>query len=309
MTDEGRRDSVVRGWILAEAPGHAPARLRETIRDQISDTRQERVILPFRMRRLQAIGYAAAAAALLAIGIAFGGLIGTPRPSNSPSPVPSASASAGPSARPVPTPRGPVLPAGVFDGAQLMPAIVLTLPAGWTLEHDARDATSLVRPGAGHLVQGDGVAYFDGIKLYARPIAGQPDGVLGGVPGVGTSARDLSTWLSKRPQLVSTAVTEDSLAGLPAFVLDFELSASAGGLCGMPCANLLDDGPDQAEYAFGIQGPWKVRAYFVDAPDGSTVMITIEDTDGIGFDDEVAAAEPILATLRFVAAGESPLPS
>jgi hypothetical protein len=175
------------------------------------------------------------------------------------------------------------------------------MPAGWTLEYDARDAVSLVRPGAGHMVQGDGAIYFDAIRLYARPIAGQPDGTLGGVPGVGSTPEELATWLSQRPQLTATSPSRTVLAGRQAWQLDFHLSSDAGELCGIPCVHLLD-GPDRdAQYAFGIEGDWRVRAYLVDAPDGSTVVVTIEDTDGVGFDAEVVAAQPIIDSFEFVA--------
>ena len=116
---------------------------------------------------------------------------------------------------------------------------------------------------------------------------------------------ELATWLAQRPQLTATPVVEATVAGRRASMLDFQLSPGVGALCGMPCANLLDDGPDQAQYAFGIEGTWKVRAWLVDAPDGSTVVLTIEDTDGVGFEAEVAAAEPLIQSLRFVVPDKS----
>jgi hypothetical protein len=311
MTDDGRRDAVVHGWILAEAPGHAPNRLRDSIRDQVADTRQERIVLAIRMDRLRTLGWVAAVVGLLVVVLVLGGLIGGPEPVVSPTPPPTPS-SPGPSVQP--TPRGVVLPAGEFASGQFSPAVVLTLPDGWTLEDNQPNSMTFVRPNAGYLVQGDnGLVGFDAIKLYARPIAGQPDGTIGGVEGVGTTARELAAWLSQRPQLTATAVTENTLAGLKAYVLDFQLSPAAGAFCGIPCANLLDDGTGQEQYAFGIEGDWRVRAYLLDTPDGSTVMVTVEDTDGLGFEDEIAAAEPILASLRFVEPSETsspgPLPS
>jgi len=96
-------------------------------------------------------------------------------------------------------------------------------------------------------------------------------------------------------------VTKTTLAGLPAYTLDFALSPTAGELCGVPCVNLLNGpGPDPSKvYQLGILGTWKVRAYLVAAPDGSTVVVTIEDTDGTGFDEEAAAALPIVESLVF----------
>jgi len=121
------------------------------------------------------------------------------------------------------------------------------------------------------------------------------------VPGVGTSPLALANWLATRPQLTASAVTKTALAGLPAYTLDFTLSSSAGELCGVRCVNLLNGpGPDPSKaYQLGILGTWKDRAYLVKAPDGSTVVVTIEDTDGNGFDDEVAAALRIIESLVF----------
>jgi hypothetical protein len=67
----------------------------------------------------------------------------------------------------------------------------------------------------------------------------------------------------------------------------------------MPCVNLLNSPDDGSSYQFGIEGPWKVRAFLLDRPHGVTVMITVEDVDGNGFDDEVRAAQPILDSLSF----------
>jgi hypothetical protein len=175
------------------------------------------------------------------------------------------------------------------------------VPAGWILENDSPATISVVRPGAGFVHQPDGVDVFDAVRLYSRPVAGQADGTIDPMPGVGTSPLALANWLSARPQLTATAVTKTTLAGLPAYTLDFTISASAGELCGVPCVNLLNGpGPDPSKtYQLGILGTWRDRAFLVKAPDGSTVVVTIEDTDGNGFEDEVAVALPIVESLQF----------
>ena len=67
----------------------------------------------------------------------------------------------------------------------------------------------------------------------------------------------------------------------------------------MPCANLLDSPDGGKSYRFGIEGPWKVRAYLLEAPDGTTIMVTVDDVDGQGLDQEVSAAQPILDSMTF----------
>ena len=141
--------------------------------------------------------------------------------------------------------------------------------------------------------------YFDGVAVYVGPVAGQPDGTIAPVEGVGTTSAALAAWLSTRPQLTATQPVQTTLAGRPAYRLDFALSPQAGDLCNIPCANLLDSPDGGRSYRFGIEGPWKVRAYLLEAPDGTTIMVTVEDVDGQGFDQEVSAAQPILDSMTF----------
>ena len=65
----------------------------------------------------------------------------------------------------------------------------------------------------------------------------------------------------------------------------------------MPCVNLLNG--TNGGYQFGIVGPWQVRAILVDAPNGTTVMVTVEDVDGSGIQTELRRAQPILDSMTF----------
>jgi hypothetical protein len=307
MTDDMRKDSVVRSWFEEEAPTHAPRRLLENLRVEVAEIRQERSTIRFGGGRSPVFGWLAAAVAILLLAGLIGGIVGFPRTTTEPGPTPSPTAAASPpsTSQPAPTvaptPHGTVLPSGTYRSVRFIPAVAVTVPAGWILEDDSAATLSLVRPGAGFIHQPDGVDVFDAVRMYSRPVAGQPDGTIDPMPGVGTSPLALANWLAARPQLTATAVTKTTLAGLPAYSLDFTLSASAGELCGVRCVNLLNGpGPDASKsYQLGILGTWKDRAYLVKAPDGSTVVITIEDTDGNGFADEVSAALPIVESLVF----------
>jgi hypothetical protein len=187
---------------------------------------------------------------------------------------------------PVPTLEGTLLPPGSSVTSAFVPPLRFTVPEGWVKSDDRPYGLRISPPGAGWLRLGNGglpPVEFDGIGGYSRPLAGPPDGGTAPVAGVGSTAKDLATWLSTRPQLTSTKPIKVTLAGRTAYQLDFSLSAAAGGLCGMPCVNLLNSSDEgSASYQFGIEGPWKVRAILLDAPDGTTVMITLEDVDGNG---------------------------
>ena len=302
MTEDQRRDREVHGWVLAEGSVRAPDRLREAVRAELAETRQERFVSSV-PAWLAAMPMRAAAAILVlvagvgAVGFLVGRVpagIGSPTaPPESPAPTPSASAS------PEPTPAGTLLPAGDAASQVFRPAVRFRVPAGSLLQADEPDLVSLVLPGAGWMRQGDGAVYFDSVSVYARPRAGQPDGTLPPVEGTGRTAEDLATWLSQRPQLTASTPILDSMAGRPAYRLDFELSPEAGDLCGIPCANLLDGTDSASSYRMGIEGQWKVRAWLLEAPDGSTIMVTVEDTDGSGLDADVGAAQPVLDSLSF----------
>ena len=191
------------------------------------------------------------------------------------------------------------LPAGPTTTGALVPASRLSVPAGWLKTDDQRLAYGISPIDAGYLVQGDGAVNFDAVSVIVGPVAGQPDGTIAPVAGVGTTSAALAAWLSTRPQLTATQPVQTTLAGRPAYRLDFALSPQAGDLCNIPCANLLDSPDGGGSYRFGIEGPWKVRAYLLEAPDGTTIMVTVEDVDGQGLDQEVSAAQPILNSMTF----------
>jgi hypothetical protein len=311
MTDDQRRDRDVHAWILGEGAVRAPDRLRESVRAELIDTRQERATASLPEWLASMPMRAAAAVVVLAVGAAALGVIAgrgsvgltspTPTPTQSPTSAPSLSPTASPPETPAPTPPGTVLAAGAFTTSSFRPAVTLMVPAGWTAMEDGPDVVRFASPGARSFTQPDGITAFDGINLYARPRAGQPDGALTPVEGVGGSAKDLATWLSKRSQLIATTPIPDTIAGRAAYRLDFKLSAEAGDLCGIPCTNFLfaSDNPD--DYALGIEASWQVRAWLLDAPDGSTVVVTIEVPSGIAFDAVVAEATPVVRSMRFLA--------
>jgi len=303
MTDDQRRDRDVRSWIQSEAPEHAPEHLRTAVRSELAQTRQERGAAVF-MRRtwLRSPTRIAAAAVLgLALVVVAGGLLGNRSQIANPGPTltPTAFASTpSPSSSPIPTPSGIVLPGGSRTTDIFTPTLRFTAPAGWIQLRDEPVVYQVSPPTAGFLRQSDGQIYFDGITAYTRPVAGPPDGGPDPVNGVGTSAKHLATWLSTRPQLLASTPKQVTLAGHAGYQLDFTLSPDAGELCGMACVNLLNSS-DQGGYQFGIEGPWKVRAYLIDGPSGTTVMVTVEDVDGKGFDREVRDAQPILDSISF----------
>lgn len=308
--DDLRRDREVGSWIRADAPIHAPDRLRDTIRSELAETRQESgpTLLMRRGMLMSPARAVLAAAVVLGFGVVVGGILGGrgsagdhvgPSPTNPPASSPPAPPSSSASPTSVPTVSGVPLAAGPTTTEALVPALQFTVPPGWLKTDDRRLDYRIVPVDAGYGIMGDGSVYFDGVAVSVGPVAGQPDGTITPVKGVGTTSAALATWLSTRPQLTATHPVQTTLAGRPAYQLDFALSPQAGDLCNIPCANLLDSPDGRVSYRFGIEGPWKVRAYLLEAPDGTTMMVTIDDVDGQGFDQEVSAAQPILDSMTF----------
>jgi hypothetical protein len=306
MTDDRRSDRIIRSWFLAEAPERAPDHLRAAVRSALAATPQDgRMAIFERRARVAVPPWTIAAVVLVALGITAVGLFGGRGPAATPSPPPVTSPSPSPSPSPKPsvsiepTPAGIALAAGPTSTTRFQPTFGFVAPDGWIKLDDRPLAWHISPTTAGFFRQTDGAVYFDGIYAYARPLAGPPDGGLTPVEGVGTRARDLAEWLAKRPQLTVTTPKPLTFAGRPAWQLDFSLSSEAGELCGIPCANLLNSPDRNGSYAMGIEGRWAVHATFVDAPDGTTVLVTVEDVDGSGLASEVSAAQPILDSIAF----------
>ena len=234
--DDLRRDREVGSWIRAEAPIHAPDRLRETIRSELAETRQESgpVLLMRRGMLLSPARAVLAAAVILGFGVVAGGFLGIrgntgevvgPSPTNPPVSSPSASPSPSPPPTPVPTVSGLALPPGQTTTEALTPAMQFSVPAGWLRTDDRKLAYRISPVDAGYGVQGDESVFFDGVGVFVGPLAGQPDGTIGPVEGVGTTSADLAAWLSTRPQLTATQPDQTTLAGRPAYPARLRLVA------------------------------------------------------------------------------------
>lgn len=300
MSDVDPRDDEVGRWLRGEAPPSAPDRLREAVRADIAQAAQEPAsVVPLRRLARPLLAVAAAAAVIVvAVGLArpgtlpsIGGVIGTPSAAT-PSPSPAGS--------PVPTPFGQPLPAGPLRSSTFSPPIAIDVPDGWIFNADVALLLRVLPADAASVRQPDGEVFFDAITAYADPVAGAPDGSVGGIAGVGRGAEELATWLASRPQLVTTGPTPITFAGRPAWQVDFRLSPEAGGLCGVACISLFDS-PDQARsYQVGYLGDAQVRAILVQVTDARTVLVAVEDVDGSGLDALVARAQPILDSWTFL---------
>ena len=65
------------------------------------------------------------------------------------------------------------------------------------------------------------------------------------------------------------------------------------------CESLFISDDPAATFGFGLVGPESAVVYLVDAPSGDTVMVVIDDVDGVDTAGLVAAATPIVNSLVF----------
>ena len=286
MTNGGiERD--LREWFATEA-APAPDRLRHAVANRLSTTRQG---------RSKSFGWGAAGVLLAAVLVIAGALlIGSGRqavmPASSPSP---SSTSAPPTPTPRPTPEGTLLSPGTLTTERLRPAISLTVPGGWTKVVDLPAMLLIVPPNADSILQAnEGTIVFDSISIYSNPVAGPADGSATAEPGVGRDARSLSLWLKARPQLVASDPVSVTIGTLHGYSVDYSISASAGGLCGVRCVNVFNmaDGIQS-----GILEGEADRAILLDVPGGGTLLVLIEDADGRDIDAFRAVAEPVIRSL------------
>ena len=334
MTDTTRVDAALARWLTEEATVRAPQRLVHETRMRIAATPQRRVFrgsigLPRYMEWRRLANLAVVGALLLAVGF-WSFYISSTGPAQSPastasmpstsSPVPSTSSPVAPTPSPIPTLTavrpyeckssngtclGP-LPAGVYEPTTFKPTFRFSVPEGWSNPYDVPGQFDLSYDAGGQYTYPDGVEFHDALSIFANPVA-ESSALQEPISGVGTSAAALSSWLSTHQDLVTTAPKEVSIGGATGFVLDLSLptgSRTAPDHCtsdhGEPrCESLFIGADPQATYGFGLVGPESAVVYLLDLPSGGTLMLAIDDVDGIDAVGLVQAATPVVESIGF----------
>ena len=263
-----------------------------------------------RARRRASVGpapmlLAAAAIVVIAVGLRFGLVPSHGGPGASPTP-------AGPTASPyrcvtnLGSCLGPLGP-GTYQTHTFAPQINYTVPDGWANTLDTRGEMDLRYGAGGTTTYPDGTVFHDGISIFRRPLAESAASFVF-EPGIGIKALDLATWLNGHVDLVATGLAPVTIGGATGYRLEIALPTGARTSpdhCttdhGDPrCESLfLPDDPSNA-YGFGIVGPETAVIYLLDAPTGDTVMIVIDDVDGVDRAGLIAAATPIVNSITFV---------
>ena len=321
MTDMTRLEAALSNWLNEEALVRAPERLVHDTRNRIVETPQRRLIggpiampgsITWRPVATAAVVSALIlAAASLAVYLPRSGPVGVPSPSPSvqstPSPMPTLSA-VGPydCQRSRGTCLGP-LPAGVYQPTTFEPKIRFAVPDGWSNSYDVPGQFDLSYGAGGQYTYPDGITFSDGLSIFADPVA-ESAAVQAPLPGVGTSAAALAAWLAGHEDLVATTREPVSIGGATGFRLVLSLPIgvrTAPDHCttdhGEPrCESLFLSADPQVDYGFGLVGPESAVVYLLDAPTGGTVMLVIDDVDGVDAAGLIQAATPIVQSIGFV---------
>jgi hypothetical protein len=158
----------------------------------------------------------------------------------------------------------------------------------------------------GQYTYADGVTFHDGISIFRRPVA---ESATSHAPlkGIGTTSRDLSGWLNGHADLVASAAVPTTIGGAPGYRLTLSLPngpRASPDHCTTDhgearCESLFVSSDPKAKYGFGLVGPEIAVVYLLDVRPGDTVMVVIDDTDGVDQSGLEAAARPIVESLSF----------
>jgi hypothetical protein len=179
------------------------------------------------------------------------------------------------------------------------------VPAGWSNLYDVAGQFDLSFDAGGQHTYPDGITFSDRISVFAEPVAASAVHDLAAT-GVGTSAADLSSWLAGREDLVATAPERVSIAGATAYRVSISLPTGVGSSpddCAAVhleprCKTLFVGTVPASKYSFALFGPESAAVYLIDWS-GRTVMVVVDDVDGVDAPDLFSAATPIVESIGF----------
>jgi hypothetical protein len=320
MTERPDLDTRLTGWLIEEAASRAPARLIHATRERVEATQQigGSRWLGWRIRSLT-LRPAVVAAALIvaaAVGVASLSLNWAPSVGTNPSSAtPSSSLATPSSARSSPSPfvcqsgQGTCLGAlkpGVHTTTSFVPTIRYTVPAGWVNTLDIRGEMDLQYSAGGQYRYPDGLIFHDAISIFRRPVA-ESSSSQTPLKGIGKTAKNLADWLKGHVDLVASNPTPVTIEGARGYRMVISVPTTPRTKpdhCtsdhGEPaCESLFISDDPAALYGFGVVGPETAVVYLLDAPSGDTVMVVIDDVDGVDQAGLVAAATPIVNSVAF----------
>jgi hypothetical protein len=120
---------------------------------------------------------------------------------------------------------------------------------------------------------------------------------------LGTSAAEITTWLSTADGLLPSKVLPVTIGGLEGFSIDISLKQGWTGTCpwsdGRPVRALLADRGPAEGFAWAMEKDHAARLIFLDVEDGRAMLIKVETPNLADFGGNASAAAPVINSFVF----------
>lgn len=309
MNDQFDLDARLSRFLVDEAPARAPERLVDATRRGVAGTAQRGRAGMLGRRLWSALLTPAGAVAAAVLVVAVGAVLVSASRSGSSSGAEPTSPAPSLSPRACPSGQGTclgLLQPGTYSSSSFLPVLNYTVAGGWANTLDVRGQLDLAYATGGQYTYPDGLVFRDGISIFRQPVAESPSAAEA-LPGIGKTANDLAQWLVGHDDLDATTPTPVTIGNASGYRLTIGVPTGpreSPDKCvtdhGEPrCVTLFISDDLQATYGFGLVGPETAVVYLLDTPTGDTVMVVIDDVDGVDQPRLEAAALPIVNSLTF----------
>jgi hypothetical protein len=193
---------------------------------------------------------------------------------------------------------------GAYRSAFFEPTIDFEIASpGWTWRY-AGSFAMIADESHQDLYASDGI-YFLRDPAIASQDCGDEEATESVEPGVGSSVRQLVTWLEAAPSLDVSEPVEVTVGGLDGMLLDLQLDPEWKETCfyseAMPAAPLIINKADIGGYNWAMFPGMSLRWYVLDSDDG-VMVVDIEDSPGgASHDDLLSTGSQIVDSLTFSA--------
>jgi hypothetical protein len=174
--------------------------------------------------------------------------------------------------------------------------ISYTVPSDWANPEDT--------PG-GYRLEQQGAPEFTATYVFADVLAHSQAADCPEEPDttVGTSAADLTDWLTNLPSVTTTTPAPVTIGGLSGSTLDVSLAPDWTRACpfseGQPTAPLFSIADPQNDFDWGVGGDGHMRLFLLELPTDRTLLIDIESTDKETWDALLPEAMPVVESFAF----------
>jgi hypothetical protein len=195
-----------------------------------------------------------------------------------------------------------VLPGGTYTTRIFVVPLTYTVEDGWANWEDTPGNFLLVPPG--QTLEGVNAATSDFIGIYRDVVAPAQDCEGRPEPGVGTTAQALADHVASLPGLSPTTPQPVTVGGLEGFVVDARVAPDGPAVpCwysnGVPVVDLILGDGRTSFLEHNVATGAATRLYYLDDPGGNVVIELASVPDGMGWDAFLAAATPVVESLRF----------